>query len=533
VAGPGNILIKIGAEASQALGEFDKVNGKMGETATRSQKVGAALKSAAVPATIALGAIAVGAKKAIDAASDLEKQVQKTTGVFGPSSDAIVKWSEGLAKSFGLSSSEALDMANRFGNLFVNLGYSQKAAGGMSEQLTELASDMASFNHVPVEQTMSALQSGLAGATRGLKKYGIVIDSTALKTEAMKEGLYSGKGALDAHAKAAASLTLIMRQTANAQGDFAKHSTDAANAQATEQAQMQNVTETLGTGLLPYYKALEELLISVTAALGDHTTAIKVVVGAIASLAAGIIVANAAWKAYTIATNVASVATKVFTASNRAAMISLATNPITIAIVALVALGVALVEAYKHSATFRSIVQGALHAVESAAESLAAGFRDAWHAAEAAFDWIVAHWRIAAFSLGPIGAGLVVIVDHFDAIRSAASSAFGVVESAIRAVTAAVEALINALGKIHVPHISLPHIPGIHVADLGYAPAPAVAGYGPLTRAGSVPAAGGRAAIAGGAGVTVNFYGPTDPEGAARAIARVMRRHDSRQGRTP
>jgi len=528
VAGPGNILIKIGAEATGALAEFDKVNGKMGETATRTQKVGNALKAAAVPATIALGAIAIGAKKAIDAASDLEKQVQKTGAVFGPFADSIVKWSENLAKSFGLSSGQALEMANRFGNLFENLGFTTKQAAGMSEQMVQLAADLASFNHVPVEQTMAALQSGLAGATRGLKKYGIVIDSTALKNEAMREGLYSGKGALDAHAKAAATMTLILQQTANAQGDFAKHSSDAANAAAIQHAEMQNLTEELGTSLLPYYKAFEQILISLTGTLGKHTTAIKVVVGIVASLSAAILIANAAFKVYTVTQNVAKLATIAFTAANRAMALSLATNPITLIIVALVALGVAFYEAYKHSQTFRNIVQGAMHGVEAAIEAVGRGFRAAWNAAESAFSFIVAHWKLALFAFGPIGAALYVIVTHFDRIRGAAAGAFGVLEDAIRGVIDAVKTLVNLLGKIKVPSINLPHIP--KPFGLAYAPAPAIAGYGPLTRGGGVPSAGGRVAIA-GAGVTVNFYGPTDPEGAARAIARVMRRHDLRQGR--
>ncbi len=491
MAGPGNILIRIGAEASQALGEFDKVNGKMGETASRSQKVGSALKAAAVPATIALGAIAVGAKKAIDAASDLEKQVQKTTGVFGPSADTIVKWSEGLAKSFGLSSSEALSMANKFGNLFVNLGYSQKQAAGMSEQFTQLASDLASFNNV-----------------------------------AMREGLYSGKGALDAHAKAAATMTLVLQQTSNAQGDFAKHSDDAANAQKIQAAETQNLTETLGKGLLPYYEAAEKLLIRLTDATSKHTTAVKIVIGATAALAAAILVANAAFKAYTIATNVAGVATKLFTAANRALVVSLATNPYVIAAVAIIAIGVALVEAYKHSETFRRIVHDALSDVAAVAHTLSSAFGAVERAASAAFSWIVDHWRAAAFAFGPLGAGLVLVVDHFDAIRSAASSAFGVVERAIQGVVAAVKTLIDLLGKIHVPHISLPSLPHIpHVAGASYG-APALVG---VSSRGVSPQA---AAVSSGGGLTVNFYGPTDPEGAARAIARVLRNHDVRQGRT-
>jgi hypothetical protein len=522
MAGPGNILIRIGASAGQAITEIESVNGAMATTATRSERMAAGLKKAAVPAAIALGAIAYGAKKAVDAAGDLEKQVGKTNKVFGDNATAVVEWSKDLAESFGLSSDEALKAAGRFGNLFQNLGYSAKASSGMSEQMVQLAADLASFNNVPVDATLSALQSGLSGATRGLKKYGIVIDSTALKQEAARQGLYSGTGALSAHAKAAATMTLILQQTANAQGDFAKNSGTAANQTKVQAAETQNLSEELGTALLPYYEAGQKLLIAFTGAMSDHTGAVKVAIGVVAGLSAAILIANAAIKAYTVAQTVARVATIVATAAWRALNIAMVSNPIGVVIVALVALGAALVIAYKHSETFRNIVNSALNGVLVAARALAHGFEAVGSAAAVAFDWIVAHWRIGALALGPLGVGIIALVDHFNAVRNAALSAFNAILGAIRPVIDAVEKLIGLLGSIHVPKISLPHIPGLHSTLIA---APAAAGG--LSR--SVDA-GGRASV-GGAGITVNFFGPTDPEGAARAISRVLRRHEVRQGR--
>lgn len=525
MAGPGNILIRIGASAGQAITEIEATNAALGSTATRGERMGAALKKAAIPAAIALGAIAIGAKHAIDSAQDLEKQIAKTTKVFGPSSDAVVQWSQHLAKAFGLSSDEGLKAAGKFGQLFQNLGYSQKASVGMSEQMVQLAADMASFNNVPVDQTLAALQSGLSGATRGLKKYGIVIDSTALKQEAARQGLYSGTGALSAHAKAAATLTLVMQQTSKAQGDFARNSGTAANQAAIQKAEVANLSEELGTSLLPYYEAAQKLLIGLTEAMAGHTTAVKIAIGIVAGFSAAILAANLAMKAWTVATTVAKVATIAWTAAQRALDIAMAANPIGVVTVAIVALAAALVLAYQHSQTFRNIVGAALDAVRSAASALAGAFTHVLNAASSAFNWIVDHWRLGLFAFGPLGAALYVLVDHFDAVKNAALRAFNAIVGAIDPVLNAIKRLIDLLGSIHVPKISLPHIPGLKTSLI--LPAPA---EGPMLR--GAPLEGGVAYAGGvGGGVTVNFYGPTDPEGAARAIARVLRRHDLRQGR--
>src|SRR5215471_17275668 len=349
--GPGNILIKIGAEGAQAIAEIEKVNGAMATSATRSERMGAALKRASVPATIALGAIAYGAKKAIDSAAELEKQVHKTEAVFKQNAVSVEDWSKTLAHSFGLSEGEALNMANKFGQLFRNLGYSSKQSAQMSEKMTQLASDMASFNDVPVDETMKALQSGMAGATRGLKQ------------DAMRDGLYHGKGALDAHTKSLETMKEIMKQTSVAQGDFAKHASDSSNAQKIQAAETQNLKEELGEGLLPYYEQMMKILVSVTGEMGKHTTSVKVAIGLVAGLSGAIIIANAAFKAWTIATKVAAAASKAFAAAQWLLNAALDANPIGAIIIALIALGAGLVIAYKKSQTFRDIVHAAMGVV--------------------------------------------------------------------------------------------------------------------------------------------------------------------------
>ena len=100
--GPGNILIKIGAEAGQAISELSSLNSSLGSTMTTSERVGAGLQKAAIPATIALGALADGAVEATkaaieqEAASDrLAHQLERTTGATDASGflgRAVLRW---------------------------------------------------------------------------------------------------------------------------------------------------------------------------------------------------------------------------------------------------------------------------------------------------------------------------------------------------------------------------------------------------------------------------------------------------------
>jgi hypothetical protein len=522
MAGPGNILIKVGADAAQAVREFGKVDNALGDTMTTSQKMGAGLKKAALPAAAALTAIGVGAKKAIDSASGLNEQINKTTAVFGDSGAAMVDWSSGLSKGFGLSSEAALEAAGSFGNMLVPMGFARDDAAKMSKQMVELAGDMASFNNASPEETLQALSSGLAGQSEPLRKYGVFLDQARIKQEAINQGLYSGKGAMDASAKAAATMAIILQDTADTQGDFARTADSAANQQRIAAAEAANLTAELGQALLPAYQAIQGILINVIGLLADHTGAVKVAVGAIAALAGGILLANAAMKAYQALQVAVKIATAAWSAVQWLLNAALAANPIGLVIVAVAALTAGIILAYKNSETFRRIVGAAFDAVSAAAHALGRAFSSVLDAARSAFDWIMAHWKLIAPLFGPIGLAIVVVVNHFDKLKAAAVAVFDAIKSGISAVGDAiswvigqVQRLIDAIGRIHIPKIDLP---------------------GPLSLAAPASPSGrgaigpGSYAIA-GAGTTINVYGAVDPEGTARAIRRILADSARRTGR--
>lgn len=301
----------------------------------------------------------------------------------------------------------------------------------------------------------------------------------------------------------------MARQAATASGQYAIFTN-----------QMHELEETLGAALLPVLEAILPVLDGFGKLAGAHTGTIKVLVGVIASLAAGILIANAALKAYAAGQLAVKVATAAWTAAQWLLNVALEANPIGLVIAAIVALGAALVVAYTKSSTFRAIVQGALAAVESAARAVAGAFVAIYHAAADAFDWIVAHWKIGALAFGPIGAAIVLLADHFQALKAIALDVFGGIKSAVDAVYGSIEAAIGLVGRLidAVSHIHIPHIPGLSSLSV---PAPALA----ETR--GLP---GSYASSGGA-LTINVYGAIDPEGTARTIQRLLSQHDRRQGR--
>lgn len=200
---------------------------------------------------IGAGSVVLALKASIDAASNLHEQLNKVDVVFGKNADTVKKWSEGTATHLGLASDKALEFAGVFGNMLKPMGFATDQAAKMSTQLVNLSADMASFNNASPEDTLRALQSGLAGQVRPLRQFGVFLDQARIKQEALNLHLWSGKGNLDASAKAAASYAIILKDTKDAQGDFARTSGGLANQQRILKAQLSDLEAQIGTALMP------------------------------------------------------------------------------------------------------------------------------------------------------------------------------------------------------------------------------------------------------------------------------------------
>ena len=521
--GPGNVIITIGAHVADAVSGLRDVDKALGDTMTRGQKATAGLKKAAVPAAAALGALGFAAIDATKAAIEDAAAQDKLSGQLkrtAKATDDQVKSAEDYITKLTMQTGVADDdLRPALGKLATATHDVTKAQDALA-----LAVDISAATGKDLDTVTTALAKGYAGNTAALSRLVPGIDQAALSSKDM--------------AKITASL-------ADLTGGAATQAAKTAEGQYRSfKVQMGELQEAIGAGLIPVIQALLPLMLKGAQFAQEHTTAIKALVGIVAALAAGILAANAAIKAYEAIQVAVKAATAAWTAAQWLLNTALDANPIGAVVIAITALGAALVVAYNKSETFRNIVDGALNAVKGAVNALNNAFDALKGAAIAAFNWIQDNWKLALFAFGPIGAAVYVISENFDKVKNAAQAAWNLISgfgagglvtiknvvwqivgafnhvvSAIESAIGAVRSLIDAvgdllgwIGRIHFPHI--PHIPGVNMAAMA---APAVAGRS--TR------------LAAPSGVTINVYGAVDPEGTARTIRRLLSASDRRTGR--
>ena len=236
------------AGVRKATKAFDKLQGAA--KASFGKIAGAAKVAATAVAGIGVVGVA-GALKAIDAASDLEEAISKAGVLFGDGADEIERFAEGAAKALGQSKQEAIDAAATFAIFGKSAGLAGDDLVGFSTDFVELASDLASFNNTSPQDAVDAIGAALRGESEPLRRYGVLLNDATLKAEALALGIYDGEGALTAQQKVLAAEQAIYKQTADAQGDFARTSDGLANKQRILRAQLANVTTEIGSKLLP------------------------------------------------------------------------------------------------------------------------------------------------------------------------------------------------------------------------------------------------------------------------------------------
>lgn len=190
-------------------------------------------------------------KQAITAASDVEEMQSKFNTVFKDLSGDVTQQLEEFADAANRSVFDLQGFAATLQDTFVPLGYARDQAADMSVQLVKLAEDLASFNNLNTEDVIRDLQSAMVGNTETLLKYGVVANQAALDQEALALGLDFTKGAMDGQTKAAATLSLVMKGTTDAQGDAINTADSYANVSKGLDAAIKDLSTSIGQNLIP------------------------------------------------------------------------------------------------------------------------------------------------------------------------------------------------------------------------------------------------------------------------------------------
>jgi hypothetical protein len=187
------------------------------------QNAGAKLTETGKTMTAAVTVPILGAgAAAYTMAADLQDALGATDQIYGTSADAVKDWAGNLETYYGIAQGEALKYSNMMGSMLQNIGgLSEAEAATQASSLLELAGDLTAMYGGTTADAVRALTGALKGNNTMLDNYGMVATDAMITQKALEMGLTDGTGAMDAQAKQAATLALIMEQSVAAQGQAA------------------------------------------------------------------------------------------------------------------------------------------------------------------------------------------------------------------------------------------------------------------------------------------------------------------------
>lgn len=191
-------------------------------------------------------------------ASDLDESINKVNVLFDGAAGTVLDFSETTATGLGMSQQASLDFSAAFAGMLKPVAANSAELANMSTEMTQLVGDFASFNNLAPEEAFTVLSSAMAGETEAIRKYGVDVSAAAVETKALEMGLAATSGELTEQDKLLARYELIMEQTTDAQGDFARTQDSTSNKMKIFKARVQDLGASFGRLLLPYVnKALD------------------------------------------------------------------------------------------------------------------------------------------------------------------------------------------------------------------------------------------------------------------------------------
>lgn len=161
-----------------------------------------------------------------------------------------------LSNMYGLDESWGYRTVGLFKQLANAMGLTDEVGTQLSKTLTQLAIDTSSLYNIDVEDTVSILQSGLAGQTKPVRRLGADITQTTLQVTLDSYGINETINELSYAEKRLVIVTALLNQTEEAQGDWGRTIESTANQMRIFDQQLARLTRALGDALMPLLKTL-------------------------------------------------------------------------------------------------------------------------------------------------------------------------------------------------------------------------------------------------------------------------------------
>lgn len=196
----------------------------------------------------------------IQLASELEQSTGAIEAIFKEQASAVKGFAAEAVEAVGLTQAEYQSFAAVVGAQLKNLGVPFDEVSGKTNDLIQLGADLAAQFGKPTQQAVSALSALLRGERDPIEQFGVGLKQVDIDARVAANGLSDLTGEALRQAQIAATLELLWKQTADAQGTFAREEGTFAGQQQRLNAELAQTQTALGQLLLPVATEFLEIL---------------------------------------------------------------------------------------------------------------------------------------------------------------------------------------------------------------------------------------------------------------------------------
>ena len=160
---------------------------------------------------------------------------------------------------YNLSEKTAKSMLTDTASILKGFGFSEKDALKMSEQVSRMGIDLASFTGAAggAQEAVSSITSALTGETERMKKYGTVIRMDDKALVSLTKTIQKNKGVSETQARAMAILQEIIKQNTDAIGDYKAEGENWTQAQNNQKEAISQLQQSFGEMLYKLFDIYE------------------------------------------------------------------------------------------------------------------------------------------------------------------------------------------------------------------------------------------------------------------------------------
>lgn len=203
----------------------------------------------------------------IQSSNDYIENMNLFAAAMGDATEEATEFGMKVQNLMGVDFGEWARNQGVFQALATGMGVASEKASIMSQQLTQLGYDISSFYNLSVEDSMTKLQSGIAGELEPLRRIGWDISNARMQLELTRMGIEGNVQSMTQAEKVALRYKLIMEQMTIVHGDMARTIASPANQLRVLQAQMELTARSIGNILIPALNMILPYVIAVVKAI--------------------------------------------------------------------------------------------------------------------------------------------------------------------------------------------------------------------------------------------------------------------------